>query len=144
MTRPYSRYSTSELKALYEASQDDLNVLEGILHELGFREKKGARTLIVQVAQRIADLRNDDEEDVFKDALHDDEDSEFGAVEENKGTKVDEGGQPSGGAWSPGLFGAASQDFELPPDDIQRPNNLSRIRPPGTSGLPSAYQKTLD
>jgi hypothetical protein len=79
MTRPYRRSSAPELMALSAANQDNLDVLEDILHELGFRKTKGARELIVQITQRIAELRDDDEEDAFEDAFHDDEDSEFSA-----------------------------------------------------------------
>jgi AAA domain len=79
-----------------------------------------------------------------KDAFRADADSECDLGEENKGPNIDEGKQPAEGTWSPGLFVPASRDSELPPDDIQRPDHLSRIRPPGTSGLPAAYQKILD
>jgi len=143
MTRPYIGSSASDLKTLFEANQDNLDVLKDILYELGFRKTKGARKLIAQIEQRIAGLRDDDEEDAFDKESHD-EDSKCSVIEEHKAPKVDEGKQPAGGARGLSLFGRASQDYELPPDDVQRPNNLSRIRPPGTSGLPSAYQKTLD
>jgi ssDNA-binding Zn-finger/Zn-ribbon topoisomerase 1 len=36
------------------------------------------------------------------------------------------------------LFGAAAEDFEQPPDDRKKPDNLSRMRPLGTSGLRQA------
>jgi hypothetical protein len=144
MAHPYIGSSTSDLQALFAVNQDNLDVLEDILYELGLRKTQEARKLMIQIAQRIVDLRDDDEEDVFKDAFHTDEDSACDLSEENKDPHIDKGKQPIGGAWRPGSFGAASQELELAPDDIQRPNNLSRIRPPGTSGLPSAYQKPLN
>jgi hypothetical protein len=145
MARPYIGSSTSDLQALFTINQDNLDVLEDMLYELGFRKTKGARQLIVQIAQRIADLRDDDEEeDGFEDAFHADADSECDLGEENQGPNIDGGKQPAEGDRSPGFFGAASQDSELPPDDIQLPDHLRRLRPPGTAGLPSAYQKALD
>jgi hypothetical protein len=144
MARPYIGSSTSDLQALFTVNQDNLDLLEDMLYELGFRKTKGARQLIVQIAQRIADLRDDDEADVFEDAFRADADSECDLGEENKDPNIEEGKQPAEGTWSSGLFVPASQDSELPPDDIQRPDHLSRIRPPGTSGLPAAYQKILD
>jgi hypothetical protein len=144
MARPYIGSSTSDLQALFTINQDNLDVLEDMLDELSSRKTKGARQLIVQIAQRIADLRDDDEEDGFEDAFHADADSECDLGEENKSPTIDGGKQPAEGDWSPGFLGAASQDSELPPDDIQRPDHLRRLRPPGTAGLPSAYQKALD
>src|SRR5215471_2344664 len=84
MARPYIGSSTSDLQALFTTNQDNLDVLEDMLYELGFRKTKEARQLIVQIAQRIADLRDDDEADVFEDAFRTDADSECDLGEENK------------------------------------------------------------
>lgn len=42
-----------------------------------------------------------------------------------------------------GLFGNQAQEFERPPDDLKRPRQLSRMRPPGTPGLPNPWVPPL-
>lgn len=123
MRRPYNQYSIAQLRELFEARGHESVVLDNLRVELSQRKTPSARQLNIEVLQRIQELEaaNDDPE-----------------IEEPEDTSYDEpAGQPNGHSYA-GSLGSSTH-----PDDQKRPATLTRIRPPGTSGLPDAWQRPL-
>jgi hypothetical protein len=124
MRRPYIQYSLAQLRALFEARGHERAVLEQLRVELSPRETRGARQLNIEVLQRLQEL----------ETATDDPEVEGPEVSPEHEPTV----QPNG------YFHAVSSAGSTHPDDQKRPTTLTRIRPPGTSGLPDAWQRPLD
>jgi hypothetical protein len=114
MSRPYSNDNLDKLRVLFERNKNNSSVLEKLLEELFERKRKGARSLLADVSRRLADLESDSSEQ-------------------------DEGYNHASAGDSPATD---PQLIEFHPDDQRRPTRLTRIRPPGTAGLPDAWQPT--
>lgn len=59
--RPYIKYRTSELEKIANLEWDNRNKLVKIHHELQFRTRKKALTLLDRIAQRLAQLQSTEE-----------------------------------------------------------------------------------
>lgn len=125
MNRPLINAGIDELREILGTYGDSETVLEQLYAELTHRKTKGARALMAQVSQRLADL-------------------EDGDVVDEPGV-VDDG--PPKLAAKPGETDVQSPIEPSPlkphPDDQKRPKRLTLMRPPGTAGLKDAYQKKL-
>lgn len=119
MRRPYTQSGIGELRALFDAATRDLDVLELLRFELSHRSTKAARELQAAVLERLAQLLDG------SDALLGEDDAE----------NAEEDVYPVNGE-TRGL--AASH-----PDDQKKPEP-SRMRPPGTRGLPEVWQRQLN
>jgi len=124
MRRPYIQYSIAQLRELFAARGHESVVLEHLRVELSQRKTPSARQLNIEVLQRIQGL----------EAATDDPE-----VEEPENSPDDEPAGRSNGHSYAGSSGGSTH-----PDDQKRPATLTRIRPPGTSGLPDAWQRPLD
>jgi AAA domain/Topoisomerase DNA binding C4 zinc finger/PLD-like domain len=124
MGRPYNKYTTAQLRELFEAQGYDLIVLENLRAELFPRKVPSARQLNIEVLQRIQEIEAAADEPVV-------EESEDGPDDEPI-------------SQSNGRIYAASTGSGTHPDDQKRPSTLTSIRPPGTSGLPDAWRRPLD
>lgn len=114
MRRPLVQSSAAQLRDLFEANLADPATLAEIKQELSHRTTDAAKQLLVEVAARIEALRTEPED--YHDLLQDDV-----AI--------------SGVAREPAVV--------VCPDDQKKPLRLVRIRPPGTPGLPAAWQPSL-
>lgn len=123
MRRPYIQSSIAQLRELFESSGHEQAVLEQLGRELSFRSTGAARQLNIEVLQRIQEVE-----------AADDNKAAVTPVDEPK----DEDGSDEDVAPSMHVT-----DESHHPDDQKRPTSLSRIRPPGTTGLPEAWQRTL-
>lgn len=56
--RPYIKYHTDELERLACAEWNNLKILNGIHHELQFRSRKKAQTLLVRILERLTELKS--------------------------------------------------------------------------------------
>ena len=165
--RPYSSHSIEDLEESFADLEDDPYVLTQLLEELSVRQTKRARKLLARVSERLAAFEPDADDDEIGDgrAVSLDERQEPNGSESSPDLDEDAeepaprafGVEPAEVAvkglgkasnsrretWGT-LFGAAAEDFEQPPDDRRQPDSLSRMRPLGTSGLPSPWTRPLD
>jgi hypothetical protein len=57
--RPYIKYYTDELERLARAEWNNLKILNGIHHELQFRSRKKAQTLLIRIVERLTELKSE-------------------------------------------------------------------------------------
>lgn len=113
MRRPYIQSGIEELRRAFDVTTDDIDVLELLRLELSHRSSKAARDLQADVLSRLSKLLDCTDE-------------------------IDPGNHVNTSA-------SIDENTALPvshPDDQRKPKP-SRIRPPGTRGLPEAWQRQL-
>ena len=125
MSRPYISAEIAELRTLFEAHKDSPHVLKQLFEELSHRKSKGALALKAQVSQRLAGFEDDDTEDGHVTGAD---------APTRRATRRSRSGE---------LFPRDVETFGPHPDDQQKPKRLTLIRPPGTTGLPDAWQRPL-
>ena len=114
MKRPHSQKSNAGLQQFFLTHQDNVMVLQELLEELAHRRTPSARSLMAEIIARINEIEM---------RQHD-----------RAGPSAHTTPPPNGE-----LFGSETEADGHMPDDRERPNQLTLIRPPGTTGLPAAY-----
>lgn len=120
-------------------------MLQELLEELAFRQKPAARTLMAKVLARLQEIAPPEK------AVEDEKDVEPAIERRYDGPALEPtGSSPSEKAPErhipPGrseLFGLETETYGPMPDDRQRPERLSKIRPTGTSGLPDSNVRSM-
>jgi hypothetical protein len=129
--RPYLASSIVDLEAIFDTQGTNVSVLSRLVHELSIRKTARARRLLALVAERLAEIDpKEDNSDVPRTV-----DDDFPASEDDDQDVPEKGATAS-------HDGTADRD--KPPDDRKQPKQLSRIRPVGTPGLPSAWVRSLN
>ena len=98
------------------------------------QEDHGART-VPEAPEEIFGTFAPDVSTNVPDDRHNDPDLNAGSSGQAQSISA----RRAGAARTPSLLGAETQDFEQSPDDRRRPQRLSRMRPPGTAGLPDPW-----
>ncbi|SFV29416.1 AAA domain-containing protein [Hyphomicrobium facile] len=127
MRRPLIQFGIAQLRKLYEERGHEHAILEQLREELTFRSTAGAKQLNAEVLQRIQEMAAADDNVI---------------IELPPGPSRDEPDDEQDGNLAP-EGSPDTTNSHLHPDDQKRPASLTRIRPPGTSGLPEPWQRTL-
>jgi ssDNA-binding Zn-finger/Zn-ribbon topoisomerase 1 len=117
MGRPHFHKGIAHLRRLFASNENSFSILQELSEELAHRKTPDARSLMKDVLARLEGIDQHTED---PDIDYDDEPSR-----------------------SEELFGNKTESYGPIPDDQKRPDRLSRIRPPGTPGLPDAYVRPL-
>jgi hypothetical protein len=141
MARPYAQLSIEDLEDLLNKHGRDQPILSLLIEELAQRHTKRARKLLSIVAELVAKPNSSEAE---------------GEIRSQRELELDDGGpnpspeiitEGSGysrGGGHRGDGGRAIGAEDLPPDYRRRPETLTRIRPPGTPGLPTPWVRPLN
>jgi hypothetical protein len=141
MTRPYASLSIEDLEDLLNKYDPDRRILSLVAEELTQRHTKRARRLLSIVAKLAAQPKSKEAE----------QDSQFQRELESHDGKPnpsaeviigDRAHNPVNGHRDDGRRAHGEED--VPPDDRRRPEVLTRIRPPGTPGLPTPWVRPLN
>lgn len=161
MKRPYFNSSIIRLESLFRKSPGDVNVLRALKAELSHRKTHRAKTLSDEVQTKLSALktgRNSNSVAPSQPPSHQPSQTDLlDNQKSNAGTSADsnENGSSSdmprdrkkgSRKLSKDSFefeNSDQEEFYEPPDDIQRPKELSKMRPLGTSMLPNAWVKPL-
>jgi hypothetical protein len=141
MARPYSQLSIEDLEDLLNKHGRDPPILFLLIEELAQRHTKRARNLLSVVAELVAKANTSEAEGETQSQRElelDDSGPNPSPEIITEGSTYSRGGGHRGGGWS--VIGAE----DVPPDDRRRPETLSRIRPPGTPGLPTPWVRPLN
>ncbi len=130
MARPYFNHSTEDLEKLFRAEQSCLETLLLLREELTNRKKPKAKVLLKLVEDTIGHLTR-------KDLLPTPEYPKVGDADQGSGHRHSGAGNSAG----PSTGGSGSADDLGIPDDLQIPPVFTKMRPPGTSGLPDPYER---
>ena len=144
MVRPYMSWSVDKLEALFESKSGAPEVVSQIKEELSFRTTKRAQRLLEQVNQNLAPKGAEVPTEHETDGEVAEPDKENDEFEEEADQEVD---QPFGSGTQqemPDALNNATSNGDQPPDDRNRPQTLSQIRPLGTGGLPQPWIRPLD
>ncbi|QOJ34679.1 MAG: AAA family ATPase [Nitrospira sp.] len=140
MPRPFFSYSYQQLEDLYKKETSNIEVLTLLKEELTFRSTAKAKRLFETVECKLRAL------------IHPTPSTEptFIPSVESQSSLSDDLNRPGNEAHSDG----SEQSWPIPeheintqaenlriPDDLERPKVFSKIRPPGTQGLPDAYER---
>ncbi len=142
MARPYMSFSIDRLEALFETQRGDPRVLSQIREELSFRTTKRSQRLLEQVNQTIPVSRAEDA--IENEPTADELDEKDGNYEEEAEQDLPQPIGPENGRENLGWSENSTTDCGQPPDDRNRPQVLSQIRPVGTAGLPQPWIRPLD
>jgi AAA domain/Topoisomerase DNA binding C4 zinc finger/PLD-like domain len=151
VSRPYKSLGIVELEALFAQRRSDIAFLRVLAAELTYRETNRANRLLSKVAfelskdgseeksqPELASVQIQAEMPIAASNESDLDSAEDGSVDE---PSADETRGKSGPIVNAFSFGTGQQD--IPPDDRRRPERLSLIHPPGTSGLPRPWARKL-
>jgi hypothetical protein len=114
---PHFHKGIADLRRLSASNENNVSILQELLEELAHRKTPDARALMKDVLARLEEIAPHAEDPDF-----DHNDKPWRSAE---------------------LFGSETEAYGPIPDDQKRPDRLSRIRPPGTPGLPDAYVRPL-
>lgn len=148
MSRPYLSLGIAELEALFAERAGDVAFLRALATELTHRETNRANRLLSKVAFELSKHGAEDEPqpELVGVQIQAEMPLVSSEVVEEEGDAEPSEAEPRRESLSPARpshFGAASQEQDIPPDDRKRPERLSLIRPPGTSGLPNSWSRKL-
>jgi hypothetical protein len=167
MIRRYLNKSTAELQKIFESHQSGAATLQELLEELAFRRTASSRSLMGKVVARLQEIEQQPGTDQPKrtnefgnERAGDDPAVPSDDLGHSASTPRDAGGticpsEPSASEKHtipatpprlppvPELFDIETEAYGPPPDDRDRPERLSVIRPSGTKGLPDAYVRLL-
>lgn len=121
MPRPHFHRRVADLQRVFASSRNDTSILQELLEELAHCRTSDARALLQKVSVRLEELEAREPE-------------EGTDAEIQSGDSTEHSGE---------LFASETESYGPIPDDQKRPDRLSRIRPPGTAGLPNAYVRPL-
>lgn len=146
MSRPYSHNNNAELRKLFLSRPDDVALLHELLAELTHRRTPSARSLRAEIQSRIGEIVGGSDRGRPRSgraAREQSEAAEHRVVDETTGNAPKHHGRDERDHAALGrtgeLFGSETEAYGPLPDDRGRPAQLTLIRPPGTTGLPSAY-----
>lgn len=160
MQRPYFSWPIDRLEAFFESNREDLPVLSNLAQELALRKTGRARQLLTAVSTCVAELRGNERVDPSGPVRTGEHRSSRGGGEVHQPLSPPLPHQPrqptAAKASSPQspteIRGQQAEPRQLAtssvgdalPDDRHRPQSLTAIRPPGTPGLPDAWNPPLE
>ena len=135
MKRPYFKKSNAELRQMFATNQDNAALLYDLSKELAHRKTRTAQSLLTELSARLDDVTAPSKVAVKHPQSYPERPTETQAsrpqYDHKEQVRGDEPNRSAGTKYGP------------MPDDRERPNQLTLIRPPGTPGLPDVYERTL-
>jgi hypothetical protein len=137
MTRPYFTKSLADLEQIFASCGGDKTTLKELQTELEHRDRPAAKRLLAAVELRMTTSDSDDNSASEPELAGQAQDRPRKARLETDSRVAS--AKPRGNL-NGELFGTETESLGNQPDDRERPQQLSRIRPPGTKNLPDAYE----
>lgn len=151
MRRIYADKSIFDLENLVEARKDDRPSLISLKNELEYRKTKRAATLKELVERRLTELTQSKSHGAQPEVCGDPGAGSAEKWRAKRGQARDKAGaqgtlfpsNPPAPATPRSIGANDDEDAATPFDDRRRPKSPSRMRPPGTVGLPDAWTARL-